>query len=112
MAKMVAPTLLVPDPMAPFSLSLPLRFSSLPSRLMSCIRRAVVARGRVTALNGSVGAVQIFPQLGVKRPRLSRPRIAQSDPLRGGQVGLVYFVPVVARALVVGHVADRYDATV
>ena len=55
MATMVAPTLLVPDPMAPFSLSLPLRFSLLPSRLMSRIRRAVVARGRVMALNGGSG---------------------------------------------------------
>jgi hypothetical protein len=34
------------------------------------------------ALNGGTGAVQKFPQLVVKRPRLSRSRMAQSDPHR------------------------------
>jgi hypothetical protein len=34
------------------------------------------------ALNGGTGAVQKFLQLVVKRPRLSRSRMAQSDPFR------------------------------
>jgi len=42
----------------------------------------MMAPSRVLALNGSFGAVQIFPQLGVKRPRLSRIHVAQFDPTR------------------------------
>ena len=34
------------------------------------------------ALNGGAGGIQIFPQLGVKRPCLSRIRMAQIDPQR------------------------------